>query len=536
MLALLLTACGGSNLTRATKPDSYPAMPSSIAQIMNKPMYQGAAWSLRVVDLASGQVIYDQRSNEPLLIGSVRKLFSVGAALNQLGAQHRFVTSVYRQGTVNAAGTLNGNLILVASGDLAMGGRTNADGTLAYTNLDHNEANTLGNAILTAPDPLAGYRSLASQIAASGIKRIHGDVIVDDRLFQPFDFRGEFNVTPMFVNDDMVDIIIGQGTAGAVTPLKWRPKSSAFGVQSRLKAASSGTAQDIKLTPELPACIGSAGCIGTVGGHIDADFVPPLTNAYPLIRTFRITAPSTYARTVWIEALRQAGVKVSAPARKRNPSRRLPARGSYSPSSLVATLTSQTYDQYAKWILKVSYNIGADTSLMLFGVANNGSTTMTDALAAEQSVLSTQFNVPVSQVHFIDGSGADNTAATAVAVIAMLKGMAGTPVYPSYVDALPSLGIDGSLFFVTDFENDPALAGAAGQVHAKPGTLINEATPPATGLVLRGQALAGYIDAKSGRRLMFALTVNHVPISTLDDVLNVFQDQGTIAATIWALQ
>jgi D-alanyl-D-alanine carboxypeptidase len=528
-IALALAACGGSSSTGEP-------LPAAITQVMNQPMYDGATWSLRVVDLASGQVIYDLDSNDQLLIGSVRKLFSVGAALNQLGTQHQFVTPVYKQGSVDASGTLNGNLFIVANGDLSMGGRTNPDGTLAITNLDHNEADSIGNAELTAPDPLAGYDSLAAQVAAAGIKRINGEVVVDDRLFVPFYFRDQFNVTPMFVNDDVVDVIISQGSEAAATPLTWRPMSAAFGVQSTLTTGSNGSPLTLELTPEVPTCIGSTGCTGTVSGNVAADFVPPLTNAYPLIRTFRITEPSTYARTVFVEALQRAGVTVSAATVEANPVQLLPAQGSYSSSAQVAQLVSQTYDQYAKWILKVSYNIGADTSLMLFGLADNGSTTMTEALAAEQTTLSTQFGVPVSQVHFIDGSGGGDTSATAIAVVAMLNGMSSKTVYPSFVSALPILAVDGSLSFVTDFESNPSLAGAAGRVYAKTGTFVAAATAPATGLVLKGQALAGYIDAQSGRRLMFSLTVNNVPLTSFNDILTVFQDEGTIAATIWSLQ
>ena len=40
-------------------------------------------------------------------------------------------------------------------------------------------------------------------------------MVIDDRLFQAFDFRGEFNVVPIFVNDDVVDLTINPGaTAG----------------------------------------------------------------------------------------------------------------------------------------------------------------------------------------------------------------------------------------------------------------------------------------------------------------------------------
>ncbi|SAK65695.1 D-alanyl-D-alanine carboxypeptidase/D-alanyl-D-alanine-endopeptidase [Caballeronia ptereochthonis] len=529
-LVASVAACGGSDSPNTSVPDS-------ITQVMKKPMYQGSTWALRVVDLTSGNVIYDMNSNAQLYIGSVRKLFSQGALLDQYGAQHQFQTPVYRTGTVDATGTLNGNLVLVASGDLSMGGRTNADGTLAWTNFDHNEADNLGNAQITAPDPLAGYDAIAAQVAAAGIRKINGEVVIDDRLFQPFDFRGEFDVRPIFVNDDVVDVIINQGSAGSATPVDYRPKSSAFTMQSTLTTTAAGTDDSIKLAPEAPTCIGAPNCTGALSGTIPADFVPPIVPSFPLIQTFRITQPSNYARTVLIEALVRAGVTVTASTVENNPVQLLPAQNAYSADARVAQLTSQPWSEYAKWILKVSYNIGADTSLMLFGLANNGSTTLDAALAAENATLSNAYKVPMDQTHFIDGSGGGDTTATAIAVIAMLRAMNGRPTFPTYVDSLPFLGVDGSLASTTGFESDPTLAGAKGKVYAKTGTYVTGTeTNGVVTTTLKGQALGGYVDTKSGRRLAFALVVNNVPISGLPDVIKVFNDQGTIAANIWKLQ
>ncbi|ACD20557.1 D-alanyl-D-alanine carboxypeptidase/D-alanyl-D-alanine-endopeptidase [Paraburkholderia phytofirmans] len=527
--AVLLVSCGDSL-------SSNPTVPDSIMQVMQKPVYKNATWSMQVVDLDSGHVIYDLNSDAQMLVGSVRKLFSVGSALNQLGAQHQFVTPVYRQGTLDAGGTLTGNLILLASGDLTMGGRANPDGTIAITNFDHNEANSLGNAILATPDPLAGFNSLATQVAAAGIKKINGDVVIDDRLFEPFDFRGEFNVRPIFVNDDVVDVSLDQSAEGSAVPFDWRPRTAAFSVQSALATGSAASQLDIELAPELPLCIGSPGCIGNITGNVPAGFVPPLTNAYPLIRTFRVTEPSNYARTVFIEALARAGVSVTAAPVAANPVQLLPAKGSYSSATQVAQLTSQPYEQYVRYVMKVSYNIGADTSLMLFGLARDGSTTLSGALAAEQAELSTTFKIASNQYHFIDGSGGGDSTASGTAVIAMLRGMSTTQVFSPYFDALPVLGVDGSLATITAFESDATLAGAKGQVHAKTGTYVTENPNTPTLPFLRGQSLAGYIDAKSGHRIAFVLTVNNVPISGISDVLAVFQDEGTISAMLWKLQ
>jgi D-alanyl-D-alanine carboxypeptidase len=527
LLAMLLSSAACSDSDDGNRWQDAPA---EIREVFSKAEYRDAVWALRVVDLDTGELIHDIDPGHPVLIGSVRKLFSVGVALDELGPDYRFRTGVFRQGGVDAAGSLNGDLILLASGDLAMGGRSNPDGSYAISNYDHNEANALGNASLTAPDPLAGFRSLAQQVAAAGIRRITGEVVIDDRLFEPFDFRGEFDVRPIFVNDDVVDVMIDH--EGDRLQFDWRPRSAAFQVESNLHVGPAGSEFEIELDPEPPLCIGTTPCAGSVSGQLPLDYVPPLTGSYPLIRTFRITQPSEYARTVFVEALEQAGVSVAAPVVATNPVAVLPAAGSYGVQERVAELVSHPFADYARHIQKVSYNLGADTSLMLFGVAR-GVRTLAGALAVEREVLAADYGIAVDQLHFIDGSGGGDTRASSAAVTSMLAAMSKRANFPAYRDALPRLGIDGSLAFVTDFESDPALAGAKGQVHAKTGTYVEGSEQ---GALLRAQTLAGYVDTKSGRRLAFALAINDVGvISAVDEILPVFQDQGRIGAILWKL-
>lgn len=121
--ALMSCGGGGGDDSSAARPSVQP-IPDDIAKVFQKAVYRNARWGLRVVDLA----------------------------LEALGPSHVLRTPVYRRGTVDAAGVLHGDLIVVASGGLAMSGRTNPDGSFAISSLDHNEANGLGNAILTAPD------------------------------------------------------------------------------------------------------------------------------------------------------------------------------------------------------------------------------------------------------------------------------------------------------------------------------------------------------------------------------------------------
>src|SRR5437868_4396239 len=147
----LSALAGGSTLTIGLPPrrgSSAPrilpsdgcsgssALPSAITAVMQKPRYARSTWNLLVTDVATGENIYELQPDQMALTGSIRKLFSVGLALRQLGADHRFTTPVYRRGAVDAQGVLAGDLVLVAAGDLTLGGRLQADGTIAFTDFD----------------------------------------------------------------------------------------------------------------------------------------------------------------------------------------------------------------------------------------------------------------------------------------------------------------------------------------------------------------------------------------------------------------
>jgi D-alanyl-D-alanine carboxypeptidase len=507
---------------------SAAAIPADIQKVFTKPLYKRSMWGLRVID-STGKVLIDYNAGHQFFIGSVRKVFTIGQLLNQIGPDHTYDTPVYRTGDVDKSGVLHGSLILVASGDLTMGGRKNPDGSIAITDFDHNEADSLGNALLTAPDPLAGYAQLAQQVASAGIKKVEGDIVIDDRLFQAFNFRGEFNVTPIFVNDDVVDLTINPAAPGSAASVSWRPTSAALGVDNKLMTSAAASQYSLKLDPEFPKCIGTPDCTAAITGNLPANYKPMFTEKFPLVQTFRIVNPTDYARTVFIEKLQAAGVTVDAAPVKPNPASLLPAKASYSPLSEVANLIGMPYSDYAKYILKVSYNIGADTSLVLLGLTQKVDN-MKDALAIEEKNLLANYSIAAKEYHFVDGSGGGPTTASDFAVTRMLAALSRQDTFPAFFNALPILGVDGSLGFVTDFESDASLAGAKGKVHAKTGTYAEGSE---AGLVIKGQAFGGYIDTKSGKRLVYQLVVNNVPVSQLTDLLQIFQDQGTISAILW---
>src|SRR5918995_462525 len=94
----------------APPPTAAPrSVPEALRAMMDAPQYRNARWGLYVADRATGAPLYDLNAGVLILPASTTKLFSTAAALDAYGADFRFETPVYRRGTVDAQGTLQGD-------------------------------------------------------------------------------------------------------------------------------------------------------------------------------------------------------------------------------------------------------------------------------------------------------------------------------------------------------------------------------------------------------------------------------------------
>jgi D-alanyl-D-alanine carboxypeptidase/D-alanyl-D-alanine-endopeptidase (penicillin-binding protein 4) len=499
---------------------------------MGKPKYAQAHWNLIVTNLKTGRVVYSLNPDQLALTGSSRKLFSVGLALNRLGPNHRFVTPVYRRGNVDSRGRLHGNLYLVGGGDLTFGGRLKRNGHVAITNFDQGDADNLGTAKLTPQNPLRALNELARQVRASGIRSVRGDVVVDDRLFPSYHVPNQYlYITPTMVNEDMVDVTVTPTTPGQPARITYRPQSSAFRVVGTVMTVASGQPADITI-PRVPTpiggpvkglvnCVGRPNCVGVISGTIPVGYRAPLSGYPTFVGTFRIGDPQSYARIAFIEALKRAGVSVSTRKIKKNPVRKLPKSRSYPATSQVGRFVSATLGDQAALILHVSLNLGANLELTNYGLTY-GKRTIKGALAVERRTLIHQFGISGRSFNFpTNGSGSPDSKASPRAEAEILRAMSRSKVARAYLRALCIVGISGSL--ATVGTNLPG----RGHIFAKPGTTVD-------GSGLRAQVLAGYIDAKSGRRYAFAVFVNNVgAITGFADVIKVIDDEAAIANVVY---
>ena len=512
--AIAISAAGASALA-APSTSAGTAGISRISQIfaaiVGKPIYRQADWGYAVVDQRTGRTLMSLNAQKMFDPGSTMKLYSVSTALSLYGPNYRFRTPVYRQGTVTG-GTLAGNLVLVASGDLSFGLRERRNGTLYYESLpkgDQSYADELPGAVEPPGNPLAALNQLARQVRASGITRVSGNVVIDDRLFASYGGFPDGLISPMWVNENLIDLLVSPTFVGRPASISWRPMTASYTVQSRVMTVARGKSTTLNVTEPTPGTL-------VISGQIAAGTPPTL-------RVWEVDDPSAFARTAFIEALGRAGVAVTAPATGPNPAALLPRKGSYRAADRVAQHVSATLAQYAKLILKVSYNRGADLMACLAAV-RVGSTNCLAGIAAEVTT-ARRLGVSRTGVFPQDGAGSDDEGrSTPAALTTLLRAVARTSYGKTLFQALPILGRDGTL------ANVESRSPAAGHAQIKTGNRV--VGTPAGQIIVLGNSLAGYVQTKRGRRVVLMIAVGNVPIPTAEAFLGVTNDQSRMIVAV----
>ena len=472
-----------------------------VSAIVDAPAFRQATWGILVVDRQTGKVLFERHADKLFAPASTTKLFSVAAALVELGPDFRFETRVVRSGAIDRDGRLEGDLILVASGDLTMGGRTLPDGSIEYTDVDHIYANGSNDAELTQTDPLAGLNHLARQVASAGIRHISGQVVIDDRLFERErgSGSGPATLTPIMINDNLVDIMIRPTQVGESASISWRPAGHTFSFRNNVRTVAAGGEADISIRTEFRRSY--------IEGTIPEDHPP-------LVRVHEVRFTTTHAQALFVDALRRAGIEIESGDRRDRPSfslrRRLPPQEEIAQMPIVARFVSPPFSESAKLILKVSHNLHAST-LPLLLAARYGERTLDQGMRIQAEHLKS-LGVDVQTISFGGGAGGSNADyVTPRATVQLLLGVDEQPFAEAFQAALPIMGVDGTLADMA-----PEDSSVRERVQAKTGTLYWRNLMD-DGYLLTSKALAGYATAASGRELVFSVVVNNVPLSDKDE-------------------
>jgi N-acyl-D-amino-acid deacylase len=479
---------------------SSDTLEQRIKKVMDRPEFAHSRFGLEFITADTGEVIYKLNSPQLFVPGSTTKLLSEGTMLEVLGGDYRFHTKIYRTGPIGKDGTLQGDLILVASGDLDLSNRIQPDDTLIFEDEDHSYGGPDSKGL--PGDPLAVIRDFAKQIAAKGIKRIKGRVLVDASLF-PEGYRELGTgvvVSPVVVNDNVIDVIISPGaTEKSPVQLKIAPKTSYLTIINEATTGKAGSKATVDYGEDKQNPDGSRTV--TLTGSFPA-------GGKPVMAAFPVAQPSRFAATVLGEALKDQGISASLAGPADQHDFKTLAKN-YTPENVVAEHVSPPLKEEVKITLKVSQNAHASSMPYLLGslVAHKESEIDQAGFDVEHDFL-TKAGLDLSGAAQSDGAGG-NAYFSPDFMVQYLMYMSKQKNFNDFYRGLPILGKDGTLVKIQ--VNSPA----AGHVHAKTGT-YNLYDALNKKMLVTGKGLAGYMDTAKGEHLILALYVNMVSVPVDD--------------------
>lgn len=490
--------------TSAGAPHTVDELRARIAEIMQRPEVVPAQLAIKVSSLDTGSTLFEENARKLLLPASVMKIFTIAAALDRLTPDYRFKTSVYANSKPDAAGTLRGDLTIYGRGDPTI--------SATFNNGDYFKA----------------IDELAANIAASGVKRVEGDIVGDESYFAgpPYGFNWAWTdlqwyfgaeVSALSVNNNSLDLFVKPGasvgsqcsiTTGPPTPLVTinnRTTTSARGTKRELVVYRPLNENVIEVSGRLPA--DDPGYAGSIAiSHPALVFVYMLRSAlaqHGVTVTGKSRTIDAPVRGVNVSTngsislgsdeaeaiLKQKQSNASRPATQMPMLERVEIASRQSPP--LSVIVAQT--------LKPSQNLYAELILRTLGRERAVGFQDTSEAAGIEVVKKFLGEAGISpyEVIMTDGSGLSRRdLITANATVQLLAYMSRHRFAAAFRDALPIAGVDGTL--AKRMKGTPAM----GNVRAKTGTIETVAT------------LSGYVTSAAGERLVFSVLLNNYPESS----------------------
>lgn len=133
---------------------------NAVNTLIEKTEYKSAIVGIHVLNLNSGESIFEMNANKCLIPASTMKLITTATTLEMLGADYRFKTQIGFSGKIRN-GSLTGDLIVVGGGDP-----------------------TLGSEYFKESGSKAHFLDVwAKQIKSTGIQIIEGNLILDGSIY-----------------------------------------------------------------------------------------------------------------------------------------------------------------------------------------------------------------------------------------------------------------------------------------------------------------------------------------------------------------
>ena len=440
----------------AAPTDPIAQLKDDVTAATTIPGVQRAAWGIVVQSLDRNERVVELNPRTLLVPASVGKLVALATAVDAVGWDYRFETTVRATGPL-VDGVLRGDLVVVGSGDPSIGGRG-------------------GDDLSVWIDTLKGLE----------IKRIEGRIIGDDdsveeprpQLAWAWDDLGYtagvlFGALNLAENRMVVTISPGP-SSGTPTALDVEPHAEYRPLRNLGVTGPPGSTQLVwpEQRPADPFL--------TIAGSIPV-------GAQPTRLIVSAGNPTFWFASVLRNRLQREGIEVTGDAFDVDDVMPKPDR---SASTLLYTYRSRPLAEIAQPLLKESINLYGEAAMRLNTAP--GVYPTNDAAIEGMRERMDRWGIPREGWQIIDGSGLSRrNAIAAEALLAILQRMYDPSGRSPWMTGLPVAGRDGTL--------DGRMKGTAAEnnVRAKTGTMSNI------------RSLAGYVRTRDGETLAFVIMVDN---------------------------
>jgi D-alanyl-D-alanine carboxypeptidase/D-alanyl-D-alanine-endopeptidase (penicillin-binding protein 4) len=429
------------------------------------------------------------------------KLFTIAAGLEKLGPDFVFRTTVESESGPDAQGRVQ-NLYLVGRGDPSF-----CDDALPPPQNPGEAKN----------HPCPTLQNLAEQLKARGVLEVSGPLVADDSYFiwEPYihgwaaeDLLWGYGakVSALAFNANALQLRIRPALKLGEPAQVWLdPLADYYQLNNSLETSGAGSERRWFVERELDSMRLD------VWGQIPLD-------AGETAERVAIAHPAQLVGDLFRQALEDAGIAVKGGVQVRHVTRLEAAKAGITPPQLPSRVLLAEHDsQPLRAIVKVtnkeSRNFYAEMLLRTLAREVKQRGGVEDGLEV-LSEFARQIGAEQGETVFADGSGLSRDDLVAPdTLVKLLIHMANGPAFDAFLDTLPVAGVDGTLagrFKGTSLER---------RIHAKTGTLEQV------------NALSGYMDLPSGRRLVFSIIGNSHPLKEQEAVATL--DRIALAVYDW---
>lgn len=442
----------------------------AIDRVIDTPPIDQLHIGVYAVDAASGRTLYRRNEHRKFVPASNQKILITATALSLLGPDYRFRTEFVADGPVRGS-YLDGDLVLVASGDPSMSDRYWASGT-------------------------ASLEALADSLRASGVTYVAGSAVVDvsawdsttvGPTWEVEDLRFAYGSTggAFAIDEGEVRIVVAAGAAAdEPVDVTWSPMGDADFVESRLRTAppESGTRVIPQYLPETRRLV--------LEGRVALGAVDTLS--------FALRDPVRQAVAALAAAVDRAGIEIeggwtirwTAEEPDPAPCTEVGLGGGCAPRHALAAIESPPLSELVAGILEPSQNWMTEQLVRSLGARFGDEGSWREGVGVVRAWLVNEVGVDSLDISSRDGSGLSAyNLVTPRAVVRILQDMHQGPWAAEYRRAMAEPGEDGSTL-------SRRLEGLEGRVFAKTGSISNV------------NSLSGYLVRDNGQEVIFSILTN----------------------------